>query len=142
VHYHGPGGLNGRVRNGNGCGPAGVVAGDPAGGRSSPLGRISIGPAVGRTRFGSGQGQAQAQPKPFTHTGESVGTLQRPTVSVPVIAWDPLRIGPVECCAVAVQSHAEGWVPRRALGVCEDAIGPAEGASRGGQATWLLGPVG
>ena len=26
-HYHGPGGLNGRVRNGNGCGPASMVAG-------------------------------------------------------------------------------------------------------------------
>ncbi len=28
-HYHGPGGLNGRVRDGNGCGPAGMVAGKP-----------------------------------------------------------------------------------------------------------------
>ena len=26
-HYHGPGGLNGRVRNGNGCDPASMVAG-------------------------------------------------------------------------------------------------------------------
>lgn len=26
-HYHGPGGLNGRVRNGNGWGPAGIVTG-------------------------------------------------------------------------------------------------------------------
>ncbi len=37
-HYHGPGGLNGRVRDGNGCGPAGVVAGKTPGGRSSPPG--------------------------------------------------------------------------------------------------------
>src|SRR4051794_7596070 len=35
-HYHGPGGLNGRVRDGNGCGPAGMVAGNPAAGRSGP----------------------------------------------------------------------------------------------------------
>ena len=28
-HYHRPGGLNGRVRNGNGCGPAGMVAEEP-----------------------------------------------------------------------------------------------------------------
>src|SRR5271165_1384369 len=33
-HYHGPGGLNGRVRDGNGCGPASIVAGKPAGRRS------------------------------------------------------------------------------------------------------------
>ncbi len=26
-HYHRPGGLNGRVRNGNGCGPSGMVTG-------------------------------------------------------------------------------------------------------------------
>src|SRR3954467_5230887 len=32
MHYHGPGGLNGRVRDGNGCGPASMVAGEAAGG--------------------------------------------------------------------------------------------------------------
>ena len=43
-HYHGPGGLNGRVRDGNGCGPAGVVAGKPTRGRSGPrAGWISSG---------------------------------------------------------------------------------------------------
>src|SRR5208337_278849 len=40
-HYHGPGGLNGRVRNGNGCDPAGMVAGKPAGGLSGHAGRDS-----------------------------------------------------------------------------------------------------
>ncbi len=35
-HYHRPGGLNGRVRNGNGCGPASMVAGKAAGGRFHP----------------------------------------------------------------------------------------------------------
>ena len=35
-HYHGPGGLNGRVRDGNGCGPAGMVAGKAAGGPCGP----------------------------------------------------------------------------------------------------------
>ena len=38
-HYHGPGGLNGRVRNGNGCDPASMVAGNPPGRRSSTAGR-------------------------------------------------------------------------------------------------------
>ena len=38
-HYHGPGGLNGRVRNGNGCGPAGMVAGKAARRRSGRAGR-------------------------------------------------------------------------------------------------------
>jgi hypothetical protein len=38
-HYHGPDGLNGRVRNGNGWDPAGMVAGKPTGGRSGHAGR-------------------------------------------------------------------------------------------------------
>ena len=37
-HYHGPDGLNGRVRNGNGCDPAGMVAGKAPGGRSGRAG--------------------------------------------------------------------------------------------------------
>src|SRR5271155_4783218 len=37
-HYHRPGGLNGRVRNGNGCDPASMVTGKVTGGRSSPAG--------------------------------------------------------------------------------------------------------
>jgi hypothetical protein len=46
-HYHGPGGLNGRVRNGNGCDPASMVAGNVPGRRSSRAGHwIS---EVGRT---------------------------------------------------------------------------------------------
>ena len=45
-HYHGPGGLNGRVRDGNGCGPAGMVAGKSAGGRSGRAGRVV---AIGRS---------------------------------------------------------------------------------------------
>jgi hypothetical protein len=35
-HYHGPGGLNGRVRDGNGWDPAGIGAGKAAGGRLRP----------------------------------------------------------------------------------------------------------
>ena len=45
-HYHGPGGLNGRVRNGNGCGPAGMVAGNAA--------RPAVRPARATDRGGSG----------------------------------------------------------------------------------------
>jgi hypothetical protein len=37
-HYHGPGGLNGRVRNGNGCCPARMVAGNVPGRRSGAAG--------------------------------------------------------------------------------------------------------
>src|SRR5215469_12066349 len=40
-HYHGPGGLNGRVRNGNGCGPASMVAGKVPSRRSSRAGHNS-----------------------------------------------------------------------------------------------------
>jgi hypothetical protein len=39
-HYHGPGGLNGRVRNGNGCCPARMVAGNVPGRRSSAAGHV------------------------------------------------------------------------------------------------------
>ena len=35
-HYHGPGGLNGRVRDGNGWGPASMVAGNRPGGDEAP----------------------------------------------------------------------------------------------------------
>ena len=42
-HYHGPGGLNGRVRDGNGCGPASMVAGKSPGRRSGRAGRCSVG---------------------------------------------------------------------------------------------------
>ena len=46
-HYHRPGGLNGRVRNGNGCGPASMVAGKAPSRRSGRLGTI---PGLCRTR--------------------------------------------------------------------------------------------
>ena len=46
-HYHGPDGLNGRVRDGNGWGPASMVAGKRSGGRSGPPGRaFSVDPGV------------------------------------------------------------------------------------------------
>ncbi len=41
-HYHGPDGLNGRVRNGNGCGPAGMVAGNPPARRSGRAGACCL----------------------------------------------------------------------------------------------------
>ena len=41
-HYHGPDGLNGRVRDGNGCGPASIVAGEPDGGPSGHAGRVVV----------------------------------------------------------------------------------------------------
>ena len=48
-HYHGPGGLNGRVRNGNGCDPASMVAGKSPGRRSGRAGR-QFGGSVTRER--------------------------------------------------------------------------------------------
>ena len=47
-HYHGPDGLNGRVRNGNGCGPAGVVAGKASAGPVDPASAVPCGPAPGK----------------------------------------------------------------------------------------------
>src|SRR5262249_36571807 len=51
AHYHGPGVLNGRVRNGNGCGHPGVLTGKslaiPTGGAKSCF---SHGPAAARAR--------------------------------------------------------------------------------------------
>src|SRR5664279_2925977 len=48
-HYHGPGGLNGRVRNGNGCGPASMVAGNSTGRPSGRCGRSQTSSPVTRT---------------------------------------------------------------------------------------------
>ena len=42
-HYHGPGGLNGRVRNGNGCDPASMVAGNAPAWRSGQDGHLVFG---------------------------------------------------------------------------------------------------
>ncbi len=91
LHYHGPGGLNGRVRNGNGCDPAGMVAGKPAGGRSSHAGRGF--PVVGHRRIAS-----------FTPHQREVARLSR-TASEPLVIWnmsyaichipDVIRIGSV-----------------------------------------------
>ena len=41
-HYHRPGGLNGRVRNGNGCDPASMVAGNAPAWRSSQAGHVVL----------------------------------------------------------------------------------------------------
>ena len=45
-HYHGPGGLNGRVRNGNGWDPASLVTGKAAAGRSGPAVATSVVPVT------------------------------------------------------------------------------------------------
>ncbi len=47
-HYHRPGGLNGRVRDGNGCDPASMVAGKFPDRRSSAVGEDF--PILVRTR--------------------------------------------------------------------------------------------
>ena len=53
-HYHGPGGLNGRVRDGNGWGPASIVAGIRPGGGQAPS--AAVGPGVGHA--GASQSEA------------------------------------------------------------------------------------
>ena len=112
-HYHGPGGLNGRVRDGNGCGPASIVAGESAGGRSGHAGRVvsdrrSVGHAGGpgrEVRVGGG-GCAISRRTRVAGCGDTSGRL----------------VG-----------HA---------GVRASASRGRGGAGRGGQAARLLGPVG
>src|SRR4029453_9013061 len=57
-HYHGPDGLNGRVRDGNGCGPASIVAGEPVGGRSRHPGRGVCDGGWSFTQAGPARGSA------------------------------------------------------------------------------------
>ena len=61
-HYHGPDGLNGRVRNGNGCGPAGMVAGKPTGRRRGRPVALQTGVRSRRPRLvkGGGRGASRA----------------------------------------------------------------------------------
>jgi hypothetical protein len=109
-HYHGPGGLNGRVRNGNGCCPARMVAGNVPGRRSSAAGHVIS--EVG-------------------HTASHKPSKPMEWVLAPRQASQTSPAG----------SHA------RSIG-CFWSSGHRVVASRGqrpdrgGQAAWLLGPVG
>ena len=66
-HYHGPGGLNGRVRDGNGWGPASIVAGiRPGGGQAAPAGGGSEGRSreLERVVAGGGGGLRSSRTRP------------------------------------------------------------------------------
>ena len=78
-HYHGPGGLNGRVRDGNGCGPAGMVAGKAAARRS--------GRAAAMVR-----GRSRAR-RPGRAAGRGAVRLATPGTPAGVVAGMPVRGG-------------------------------------------------
>jgi hypothetical protein len=97
-HYHGPGGLNGRARDGNGCDPAGIVAGR--------IGRPAVKPHRSLLLFGFGGsshpgcGAWHASPRSVAHpSGDRQRSSRRPTPSRPPLARRP-RIGVAELSAV------------------------------------------
>ena len=113
-HYHGPDGLNGRVRDGNGCGPASIVAGEPDGGRRSPPAASSGTWSVGRSR-------------------RRVPVRGPRFFGVVVVVADQSLAGRVS----GVTRHFREAGPRRRPARPQTGRG-----GRGGQAAWLLGPVG
>ena len=110
-HYHGPGGLNGRVRNGNGCDPASMVAGKAAGGRSGRAGRDRSRSVVAQ-RSTSIASVADLRPRRPIHLRTSRGIVDLAS-RIGESTRDPVRAASGEAAA-----------------------------DRGGQAAWLLGPVG
>jgi hypothetical protein len=116
-HYHGPGGLNGRVRDGNGWDPAGIVAGNAPGRRSGRPGTLERCERARDNRW------------PVTHSIRArQGFGHRP--SRPRIADPPGRTTSARGCRRGVPSPG-----RR---------GPSRGPGAGGSG-WssyrLLGPV-
>ena len=129
-HYHGPGGLNGRVRDGNGCGPAGMVAGKPGGGRVSgrPADALQSGVRAnrcvrkGRARDLSASPASSCGGGP-DHLGHGRSRIEGSIASL--------------ARGHSPSFHAAGpGSPRAPSG------GACAAAGRGGQAAWLLGPVG
>ena len=80
-HYHGPGGLNGRVRNGNGWGPASMVAGKAAPRRSGRGGREVRGGGSRPGRFAPISGASRSMYKrrgvafPFRWVSPTAGRI-------------------------------------------------------------------
>ena len=102
-HYHGPGGLNGRVRDGNGCGPAGMVAGSrPAGGQAPPAAVVRCGGHVARLvrRAGGGGGDPSRTRAP-TGRGSSSGWDRRARARIAAaVGSRRRRVGVVKPSAV------------------------------------------
>ena len=111
-HYHGPGGLNGRVRDGNGWDPAGIVAGKAAGGRLGP--RRSHWRWFGRLSHNPGGGVAHS-----LHDGSLTGlrhggrTWTRPAAARPRGGAARPRIGVVK--SLGCWDWSAAAVARRAL---------------------------
>ena len=106
-HYHRPGGLNGRVRDGNGCDPASMVAGNVPGRRSGAAGHwIS-------------DCWSHVEPQTVWRMSGSCSTTY--------------------CQTSLTEWHADRWT-----GCCLGSFKDPEWQrpDRGGQAAWLLGPVG
>ena len=119
-HYHGPGGLNGRVRDGNGWGPAGIVAGKQGRGGQASTVRVST-RDVGVTTAG----------KLFVASKRtSFGRLIDIQIT---IATDPRWMRRDRHRSMEML----GLEPRSTL-----RPGQGAGPDRGGQACRLLGPVG
>ena len=118
AHYHGPGGLNGRVRDGNGWGPASIVAGSRPGGGQARRPRWCRDPVrgVGHIARRAGVGVAVARSH-RSRTRPPNGSRGRP-IEDDDGAWGRIaRTG---------RRPPAGWAA----------------ADRGGQAARLLGPVG
>jgi hypothetical protein len=128
-HYHGPGGLNGRVRNGNGCDPAGMVAGKPAGGLSGRAGRDSA--VVGHRHM--------------VFTPHQKSWHVRKNQNPPFVIWylsSGIRHLPSAICHLPAVIRIESVRPPDRPGWRSCHGTTAQRADRGGQAAWLLGPVG
>ena len=138
-HYHGPDGLNGRVRNGNGCDPASMVAGNAAGGRSSRRLRRSDGRSVTASQFAMRRGSGVCISRPvdprsdrgrlpaFVGTGHFsprfVGRLVRARRRIGVVKRSAVRTGrlrrspavhsrPIDLVVFQEPSHLKCWKPR------------------------------
>ncbi len=104
-HYHGPGGLNGRVRDGNGWNPASIVAGKLSEGVQTL--RVSVVPILGHTIKVSGQ---------IVWSGLS--SRHRPFCRSRVVATESLSIEPTRTAAVPVKGcgGGSGWSSSWLLG--------------------------
>ena len=133
LHYHGPGGLNGRVRDGNGCDPAGMVAGKAAGGRSRHAGRNSSGVRWSVTRSSWFTATPFEQGKwARSHLTSDQNLNQNPeSMSMPDVTFG------VICDRL---SSTFGSVSPPRIGRLRLLF--RRRADRGGQAARLLGPVG
>ena len=141
-HYHGPDGLNGRVRNGNGCDPAGMVAGKAPGGRSgragcrfqlvvrsrsqdhSARGRGALflhrvdphgrGPLARGVGWGTGHCfTAIRSPLPGKGRGGRIGVVKHSAVGTGPLRRSPaVHSQPIDLVVFQEPSHIKCWKPR------------------------------